>query len=86
MDRFQRRMMPYLRDEKQSILHIANQAHEVVNDDNKFAVSLDVSKFKPEGLQGRIDGRNLTIDCTKEETATDLKRPLKQYAMYYRRG
>ncbi|KAK6727030.1 hypothetical protein RB195_004998 [Necator americanus] len=67
MDRFQRRMMPYWRDEDQSILNIANQAHEVVNDDKKFAVSLDVSKFKPEELQVHIDGRNLTIEGKQEE-------------------
>ncbi|ETN82096.1 Hsp20/alpha crystallin family protein [Necator americanus] len=67
MDRFQSRMMPYWRDEDQSILHIANQAHEVVNDGKKFAVSLDVSKFKPEELQVIIDGRNLTIEGKQEE-------------------
>ncbi|KHJ76363.1 Hsp20/alpha crystallin family protein [Oesophagostomum dentatum] len=72
MDRFQRQMMPYWRDEmdRHSILDIANQAHEIVNDDKKFAVQLDVSKFKPEELQVHIDGRNLTIEG-KQEQKTD---------------
>ncbi|VDK77159.1 unnamed protein product [Cylicostephanus goldi] len=39
---------------------------EVVNDDKKFAVSLDVSHFKPEELQVHIDGRNLTIEGKQE--------------------
>ncbi|KAL6729682.1 Hsp20/alpha crystallin family protein [Ancylostoma duodenale] len=67
MDRFQRQMMPYWRDDDHSILQIANQAHEVVNDDKKFAVSLDVSHFKPEELQVHIDGRNLTIEGKQEQ-------------------
>ncbi|CAJ0592485.1 unnamed protein product [Cylicocyclus nassatus] len=66
MDRFQRHMMPYWRDMDHSILEVANQAHEVVNDDKKFAVSLDVSHFKPEELQVHIDGRNLTIEGKQE--------------------
>lgn len=40
---------------------------EVVNDDKKFAVSLDVSQFKPEELKVHIDGRDLTIEGRQEQ-------------------
>ncbi|VDO88251.1 unnamed protein product [Heligmosomoides polygyrus] len=45
-----------------AILDVANRAHEVVNDDKKFVVDLDVSRFKPEDLKVHIEGRDLTIE------------------------
>ncbi|PIO74418.1 hypothetical protein TELCIR_03582 [Teladorsagia circumcincta] len=73
VDRFERQMERRLEHEMQhylgedhSILKIANEAHEVVNDDKKFAVALDVSQFKPEELKVHIDGRDLTIEGHQE--------------------
>ncbi|KAK5973260.1 Heat shock protein [Trichostrongylus colubriformis] len=77
MDRFERqierrmeREMQHCLGEDHSILRIANDAHEVVNDDKKFAVALDVSQFKPEELKVHIDGRDLTIEG-RQEMKTD---------------
>ncbi|VDO67034.1 unnamed protein product [Heligmosomoides polygyrus] len=50
-----------------AILDVANKAHEVVNDDKKFVVDLDVSHFKPEDLEVHIEGRDLTIEGRQEE-------------------
>ncbi|PIO76327.1 hypothetical protein TELCIR_01614, partial [Teladorsagia circumcincta] len=45
-------MMSYNKGEQGSIPHYDyNQAHEVVNDDKKFAVALDVPQFKSGGIQ-----------------------------------
>ncbi|VDM62557.1 unnamed protein product [Angiostrongylus costaricensis] len=38
----------------------------VVNDDKKFAVSLDVLKFRPEVLNVHLNGRQLTIEGNQE--------------------
>ncbi|VDO63613.1 unnamed protein product [Heligmosomoides polygyrus] len=58
-------VMPYWRDADHSMLHVGN-TKEVVNDEKKFAVSLDVSHFKPEQLKVHIDGRDLTIEGHQE--------------------
>uniref|UniRef100_A0A1I7XQ80 SHSP domain-containing protein n=1 Tax=Heterorhabditis bacteriophora TaxID=37862 RepID=A0A1I7XQ80_HETBA len=65
-DRLDRGINPYWRDADHSILHVANTTQEVVNNENKFAVSLDVSQFKPEELQVHVDGRELTIEGKQE--------------------
>ncbi|KAJ1359960.1 hypothetical protein KIN20_018796 [Parelaphostrongylus tenuis] len=39
---------------------------EIVNNESKFAVSLDVSKFKPENLKVNIDGHCLTVEGKEE--------------------
>ncbi|KAK6027747.1 Hsp20/alpha crystallin family protein [Ostertagia ostertagi] len=39
---------------------------QIVNDDKKFAVSLDVSQFKPEELKVNLDGRMLTVEGKQE--------------------
>nr|CAR63573.1 putative Heat Shock Protein [Angiostrongylus cantonensis] len=38
----------------------------IVDNESKFAVSIDVSKFKPEHLKVNIDGRCLTIEGKEE--------------------
>ncbi|KAK6042341.1 Hsp20/alpha crystallin family protein [Cooperia oncophora] len=38
----------------------------LVNDDKKFAVSLDVSQFRPEQLNVHLEGRELTIEGKQE--------------------
>ncbi|CAJ0597306.1 unnamed protein product [Cylicocyclus nassatus] len=57
---------PYWRDADHSILQVANEAHKLVNDDKKFAVSIDVSQFKPEELKVNLDGRLLTVEGKQE--------------------
>ncbi|CAO4380778.1 unnamed protein product [Caenorhabditis nigoni] len=39
---------------------------EIVNTDEKFAVNLNVSQFKPEDLKINLDGRTLTIQGEQE--------------------
>ncbi|PIC28043.1 hypothetical protein B9Z55_020089 [Caenorhabditis nigoni] len=43
---------------------------EIVNTDEKFAISLNVSQFKPENLRINLEGRTLTIQGD-EEVKTD---------------
>ncbi|KAJ1359958.1 hypothetical protein KIN20_018794 [Parelaphostrongylus tenuis] len=50
------------------VLH--QSVSEIVDNESKFAVSLDVSKFKPENLKVNIDGHRLTIEG-KEELKED---------------
>ncbi|PIO74486.1 Hsp20/alpha crystallin family protein [Teladorsagia circumcincta] len=57
---------PYWRDADHSVLQVANEAHQVVDDDKKFAISLDVSQFKPEELKVNLDGRMLTVEGKQE--------------------
>ncbi|KAK6013773.1 hypothetical protein OSTOST_20884 [Ostertagia ostertagi] len=38
----------------------------IVDDDKKFAVSLDVSQFRPEELNVHVEGRELTIEGKQE--------------------
>ncbi|KAE9420033.1 hypothetical protein Angca_005670, partial [Angiostrongylus cantonensis] len=58
-DRFERGMFPYWRDADHSVLHVANETQQMVNDDKKFAISLDVSQFRPEELNVHLEGREL---------------------------
>nr|CDJ91424.1 Heat shock protein Hsp20 domain containing protein [Haemonchus contortus] len=48
-------------------LRIANDAQNVVDDDKKFAVTLDVSQFKPEELTVNLEGRRLTVEGKQEQ-------------------
>ncbi|KAK5964471.1 SHSP domain-containing protein [Trichostrongylus colubriformis] len=66
MDWMSRRIMPYWRDADHSMLHVGNQTKEVINDDKKFAVALDVSHFRPEELKVQLEGRDLTIEGNQE--------------------
>ncbi|VDM77442.1 unnamed protein product [Strongylus vulgaris] len=49
------------------VLGTEKKSFEVVNDDKKFAVALDVSQFRPEELKVHIDGRDLTIEGQQEQ-------------------
>ncbi|KAJ1353337.1 hypothetical protein KIN20_009943 [Parelaphostrongylus tenuis] len=62
LDHFERSLFPYWRNADHSALHVANEAQQMVNDDKKFAVSLDVSQFRPEELKVHLEGRELTIE------------------------
>ncbi|CAJ0589057.1 unnamed protein product [Cylicocyclus nassatus] len=39
---------------------------QVIDDDKKFAVSLNVSHFRPEDLKVHLDGRELTVEGKQE--------------------
>uniref|UniRef100_A0A7I4XTD9 SHSP domain-containing protein n=1 Tax=Haemonchus contortus TaxID=6289 RepID=A0A7I4XTD9_HAECO len=66
LDRLERSIFPYWRDADHSVLHVANETHQMVDDDKKFAVSLDVSQFRPEELNVHLEGRELTIEGKQE--------------------
>lgn len=65
MERLDRGLVPYWFNAGDN-LAIGNTTQEVINDDKKFGVSLDVSHFKPEELKVNLDGRVLTIEGTHE--------------------
>ncbi|XGW23733.1 hypothetical protein V3C99_005726, partial [Haemonchus contortus] len=66
LERFERCLFPYWTEADQSVLHVANETQQMVNDDKKFAVSLDVSQFRPEELNVQLEGRQLTIEGKQE--------------------
>ncbi|KAK6014584.1 Hsp20/alpha crystallin family protein [Ostertagia ostertagi] len=47
---------------------LTGQLGKVTDDGSKLAISLDVSKFKPDELKVNIDGRTLTIEGKQEIT------------------
>ncbi|KJH39721.1 Hsp20/alpha crystallin family protein [Dictyocaulus viviparus] len=61
-----RTLMPYWRNADHSVLHVGNTTKEFVNDDKKFAVSLDVSHFKPEEIKVQLEGNELIIEGNQE--------------------
>ncbi|PIO74754.1 Hsp20/alpha crystallin family protein [Teladorsagia circumcincta] len=65
-DRFERSIFPYWQEADHSVLHVANETQQVVDDDKKFAISLDVSQFRPEELNVQVEGRELTIEGKQE--------------------
>ncbi|KAK6745054.1 hypothetical protein RB195_011640 [Necator americanus] len=65
-------------------LNSEQAAGETINDDSKFAVSIDVSKFKPENLKVNLDGRNLTIEGkqeVKEENGYSMRSFVRQWVL-----
>ncbi|KAK6014371.1 hypothetical protein OSTOST_20246 [Ostertagia ostertagi] len=70
-DRFERSMFPYWRDADHSVLHVGRDTHQPINDDKKFAVSLNVSHFRPEELNVHVEGRELTIEGKQEQKDTN---------------
>uniref|UniRef100_A0A0K0CYZ0 Uncharacterized protein n=1 Tax=Angiostrongylus cantonensis TaxID=6313 RepID=A0A0K0CYZ0_ANGCA len=58
-NRFERSHFPYRRNTVHSVLHIANEAQHMVNDESKFAASLD---FRPEELKVHLEGKEPTIE------------------------
>ncbi|PIO69831.1 Hsp20/alpha crystallin family protein [Teladorsagia circumcincta] len=47
---------------------LSGQLEKVTDDGSKLAISLDVSKFKPDELKVNLDGRTLTIEGKQEVT------------------
>ncbi|KAK6045500.1 hypothetical protein COOONC_16996 [Cooperia oncophora] len=66
VDRTEKAIFPYWRNADHSVLHVANDTVKAVDDDKKFAVTLDVSQFRPEELNVHLDGRVLTIEGKQE--------------------
>ncbi|KAJ1356638.1 Heat shock protein beta-1 [Parelaphostrongylus tenuis] len=56
LDHLEREIGPYWREADHSVLHVGNETQEMVNDDKKFAVSLDVSQFRPDDLERPLGG------------------------------
>ncbi|KAK6035754.1 hypothetical protein COOONC_26741 [Cooperia oncophora] len=72
MDWMSRQIMPYWRDADHSMLHVGNQTKELINDDKKFAVALDVSHFRPEELKELRPQRALSEDCDLDAVHTQI--------------
>ncbi|PIC28704.1 hypothetical protein B9Z55_020529 [Caenorhabditis nigoni] len=58
--------LPYWRDADHNSFNFSDTIGEIVNNDNKFSVQVDVSHFKPEDLKIQLDGRELKIEGTQE--------------------
>ncbi|KAJ1349296.1 hypothetical protein KIN20_004788 [Parelaphostrongylus tenuis] len=57
---------------------------KIVDNESKFAVSLDVSKFKPENLKVKLDGHHLTIEGKeelKEKNGYSAKAFIRQFEL-----
>ncbi|ULT91303.1 hypothetical protein L3Y34_009119 [Caenorhabditis briggsae] len=66
-DDFSRRsVLPYWRDADHSSFNFSDTVGEVINDDSKYAVQLDVSHFRPEDMKIQLDGRELKIEGCQE--------------------
>ncbi|PIO74487.1 Hsp20/alpha crystallin family protein [Teladorsagia circumcincta] len=62
VNRLERALNNYWKDADHSIMHVANETQQLVDDDKKFGVSLDVSQFRPEEVQVHLEGRNLIVE------------------------
>ncbi|CAI2353179.1 unnamed protein product [Caenorhabditis sp. 36 PRJEB53466] len=58
--------LPYWRDADHSSFNFSNTVGEIVNNDSKFALQLDVSHFKPEEMKIELNGRQLKIEGEQE--------------------
>ena len=70
MQRLERGFNPYWKNADDT-LFTGNNVSEVINDKTKFAVSLDVSQFKPEELKVKIEGQTVTIEGNQELHGAD---------------
>mgnify|MGYP002062432305 CR=1 FL=1 len=67
-DGYDRAIFPYWRNvAAENALSIGSALGEVQNTAEKFAVSVDVSHFKPEELKVNVNGNVLTIEGKHEE-------------------
>ncbi|EFP05435.1 hypothetical protein GCK72_018404 [Caenorhabditis remanei] len=58
--------LPYWRDADHNSFNFSDNIGEIVNNDSKFSVQIDVSHFKPEDLKIQLDGRELKIEGSQE--------------------
>uniref|UniRef100_A0A1I7UKE1 SHSP domain-containing protein n=1 Tax=Caenorhabditis tropicalis TaxID=1561998 RepID=A0A1I7UKE1_9PELO len=59
-------LFPYWRDADHNSFNFSNTIGEIINDENKYAIQVDVSHFKPEDLKIEINGRELKIEGSQE--------------------
>ncbi|KAK6013987.1 Hsp20/alpha crystallin family protein [Ostertagia ostertagi] len=67
-NRWDRSLYPYWRHADHSVMHVADETQQVVDDDKKFAVSVDVSQFHPEELKGESRWSSFIRKWTLPET------------------
>lgn len=58
--------LPYWRDADHNSFIFSDTVGEIVNNDTKFSVQIDVSHFKPDDLNIQLDGRELKIEGVQE--------------------
>ncbi|KJH45536.1 Hsp20/alpha crystallin family protein [Dictyocaulus viviparus] len=58
-------------DDKKTVLNVANKSQNTIDDEKKFAVTLNVSQFHPEELSVQLDGRELTVEGKQEQSTDD---------------
>ncbi|CAB3411326.1 unnamed protein product [Caenorhabditis bovis] len=63
---FDRITVPYWRNADHSCFNFSNPIGEIVNNDQKFGMQIDVSHFKPENLKVNINGNELTVEGEQE--------------------
>ncbi|CAL2045970.1 unnamed protein product [Caenorhabditis brenneri] len=59
-------LLPYWRDADHSSFNFSDTVGEIINDDSKFAVQLDVSHFRPEDMRIELNGRELKVEGCQE--------------------
>ncbi|EFO87045.1 hypothetical protein CRE_19383 [Caenorhabditis remanei] len=58
--------LPYWRGADHSSFNFSDTVGEIINNESKFSVQVDVSHFKPEDLKIQLDGRELKIEGCQE--------------------
>ncbi|XGW23714.1 hypothetical protein V3C99_005713 [Haemonchus contortus] len=69
LHRSERDIFPYWTEADHSVLHVGNETQQMVDDDKKFAVFLDVSQFRPDELNVHLEGQELIIEGKQEHKA-----------------
>ncbi|ULT90649.1 hypothetical protein L3Y34_008758 [Caenorhabditis briggsae] len=59
-------LLPYWRDADHNSFNFSDTIGEIINDDTKYAIQLDVSHFKPEDLKIELNGRELKVEGSQE--------------------
>ena len=59
-------LLPYWRDADHNSFNFSDTIGEITNDENKYAIQLDISHFKPEDIKIEINGRELRIEGSQE--------------------
>ncbi|UMM36428.1 hypothetical protein L5515_008597 [Caenorhabditis briggsae] len=59
-------LLPYWRDADHNSFNFSDTIGEIINDDTKYAIQLDVSHFKPEDLKIELNGKELKVEGSQE--------------------
>ncbi|VDP04791.1 unnamed protein product [Heligmosomoides polygyrus] len=59
-------LLPGFLDEALASIVFLKERFQIIDDDSRLAISLDVSKFKPEELKVNLDGRTLKVEGKQE--------------------